>query len=78
MTKIFTHDGPRAYEVTDVRMIVAAKLPEGFSDDWYEIDAEEVETYEALSGAEYPKLKGLTKLWVEGYGKNEVTRWGYL
>lgn len=81
MTNVYTHNGPILHDRTSVHMIVSdAPISElGLSDDWYQVDAEEVRDHEELTDMEYAKLKGWELLSVERSSNLErIEKWGRL
>lgn len=77
---IYTHNCPMNYEVTNIRMIVTTAPREvlGISEDWVEVNPDDVAFIEELTGREYPESEGWQKLFIERREGVSIEKWGRL
>lgn len=78
---VYTHNAKDTHApVTFIKMIVTdAPLAElGLGDEWFAVDAEEVEGQEFLAGMSYPELSNLTQIDMTRTSGHVVRRYGRL
>ncbi len=78
---VYTHNGKVNYDCTSIMMIVTDAPRESLdiSDDWFEVDANEVLEDEILSGKSFAELSGWQMLFVQrGPSGERIEKWGRL